>query len=114
MQKKQAVLKRCTRKNYDKLDFKKECFLCAKSVLPEEVRHVSTITINDTIRLIIDLRCHDNWALAVLGRLKSINDLRAADAVYHQSCYVHFNEKLPHTPKSQTWTPIEGKDHGSL
>lgn len=30
----------------------------------------------------------DEWSAEVRGRIKSVNDLHAADAVYHQSCIV--------------------------
>lgn len=51
----------------------------------------------------------DEWAEAILGRLASINDLHAADAVYHQQCSSNFRtgKRVPvkctdateHTPK---------------
>jgi hypothetical protein len=33
---------------------------------------------------------NDDWAVAVRGRIESINDLHAADASYHQTCSVNF------------------------
>ncbi len=35
----------------------------------------------------------DRWSHTVKGRLNSINDLFAADAVYHQLCSVNFRTK---------------------
>jgi hypothetical protein len=32
----------------------------------------------------------DEWALDVRGRLEFVQDLHAADALYHQQCSVHF------------------------
>ena len=32
----------------------------------------------------------DKWAELVLGRIKAVNDLPAADALYHQRCSVNF------------------------
>lgn len=32
----------------------------------------------------------DDWAVSVRGRIKSVNDLHAADALYHQICSVNF------------------------
>ncbi|KAL8604332.1 hypothetical protein ACOMHN_028095 [Nucella lapillus] len=32
----------------------------------------------------------DKWAEAVLARIKSVNDLPAADALYHKQCSVNF------------------------
>src|SRR6218665_3029587 len=40
----------------------------------------------------------DEWALAVQGRMDSVSDLFAADAVYHKTCYKRFVTQLPHTP----------------
>ena len=36
------------------------------------------------------MRKNDSWAIAVKGRLNSINDMRADDAVYHNQCSVNF------------------------
>lgn len=39
----------------------------------------------------------DEWSAEVRGRIESVNDLHAADAVYHQSCSVNFRtKKLSH------------------
>ncbi|CAC5381294.1 unnamed protein product [Mytilus coruscus] len=39
----------------------------------------------------------DEWASEIQGRLQSISDLHAADALYHQACSVNFrtNKKIP-------------------
>ncbi|VDI50402.1 Hypothetical predicted protein [Mytilus galloprovincialis] len=41
----------------------------------------------------------DEWASVNQGRLQSISDLHAADALYHQACSVNFrtNKKIPLT-----------------
>lgn len=40
----------------------------------------------------------DKWAQTVRGRIESVNDLHAADAVYHKQCSVNFRTKkgIPH------------------
>ena len=36
-------------------------------------------------------RGYDDWALTVYGRIESVNELHAADAIYHHVCYSNFN-----------------------
>ena len=40
---------------------------------------------------------NDNWSKAVLGRIASVNDLHAADAIYHKQCNTNFrnNKNIP-------------------
>ena len=54
---------------------------------------------DDNIKEIICRRSFDDWAIAVQGRIQTVADLFAADAVYHLNCYVRFSAKLPHTPQ---------------
>ena len=70
----------------------------------DEIRHVSTIAIDEFVRNAIQIRYHDKWAMEVLGRLEAINDLRAADAVYHVICHARFMNILAHTPKKKKRT----------
>lgn len=44
----------------------------------------------------------DSWGDKVLGRLSSINDLVAEEAVYHKYCYLTFVKPISFpTPKAQ-------------
>ena len=76
------------------------CFLCGETCIGcKDFRKVlSGTTFDEKIRQLIKERCFDEWAVAVQGRMQSVNDLFAADAVYHLTCYVRFSTKLPHTP----------------
>ena len=108
-----------TRKVAGTFDFQSDYFLCTKSVANSKsdgVRHVKTSTLYDSIHNAIDSRSlQDDWALAVFGRLQSISDLHAADALYHQSCYIRFVENLPHTPKKvKRGRPINDTSMGAF
>jgi len=69
---------RCTRKSSVKHALATTCFFCGQSVAASkahEIRHVSAMTIDESVRHAIHLRSHAEWALEVLGRLEAINDL---------------------------------------
>ena len=53
--------------------------------------------IDQSIREAILYRSYDDWALTIFGRLESVNELHAEDAVYHKSCYSNFKtgKQLP-------------------
>ena len=58
---------------------------------------VRTRDFQTEIQKLCDTR-RDKWSERVKGRFNSINDLFAADAVYHQVCSVNFrtNKSIPH------------------
>ncbi|KAL8591937.1 hypothetical protein ACOMHN_039990 [Nucella lapillus] len=55
----------------------------------------------------------DKWAEAVLARIKSVNDLPAADALYHKQCSVNFRTTrgIPqaYQPSSETAKATKGR-----
>lgn len=50
---------------------------------------VRTNNLQTTILKVCQER-NDDWAVAVRGRIETINDIHAADAIYHQTCSVNF------------------------
>ena len=52
----------------------------------------------------------DVWGNKVQGRINSVNDLHAADAIYHQTCNVNFRTKkqIPILYSSEE-TPVKRK-----
>jgi hypothetical protein len=89
-----------TRSRSGVFNFREMCFLCAESCCEgKNVRKVlSGSEFDANIRQKICDRGYDNWAISVQGRLDSVSDLFAADAMYHISCYARFYKNLPHTP----------------
>ena len=80
-----------------KFDIKSDCIFCCtpdpyKGRKKEFVLvPSSTIKITQSIKEICEtMRKNDSWAIAVMGRMNSINDMRADDAVYHNQCSVNF------------------------
>lgn len=61
-----------------------------------EAFSVTTIETKDTILRICSER-NDEWSETIRARLMNVHDLRAADAIYHQTCNVNFrtNRQLP-------------------
>ncbi|CAG2196688.1 unnamed protein product [Mytilus edulis] len=59
------------------------------SKLARKEETVRTDDFESRIQDACDLR-NDDWAAEVRGRLESVSDLHAADAVYHQACSVNF------------------------
>ena len=60
---------------------------------------------------IIEKNCeerNDSWNREVKGRLGMINDLHAADGVYHQTCSVNFRTRKKHP---YTFSPIPAKQN---
>ncbi|CAC5372532.1 unnamed protein product [Mytilus coruscus] len=77
-------------------DFKKHCLFCgqlADAVIgrkrKSDVYPVRTSEFQCKIEDICKQR-EDEWALEVRGRLEFVQDLHAADALYHQTCSVNF------------------------
>ena len=60
------------------------------------ISEVSTLAIQDSLLQACSER-NDDWSHLVRGRIESVNDLRAADAVYHRTCYTNFvtNREVP-------------------
>lgn len=95
--------KRASRSSAVGLSFKDMCFLCGSNILgSKDVRKVmSGLEFDYKIKQVIQDRCFDDWALAVQGRMSSVSDLFAADAMYHKGCYTRFVTRLPHTPSKK-------------
>jgi len=53
------------------------------------VHSVETLTVQNRIREVCSMR-EDTLGAEVFGRLSSINDLIAEEAVYHKDCYINF------------------------
>ena len=79
--------------------FNDHCFLCG-SLVNRLVSHkpgfdfalVLTADFEQSIKQYCEER-RDDWALEVLGRISSVSDLRAADAIYHKQCSSNFRTK---------------------
>lgn len=105
----EQLVRKSTRSSTGRCIYSEMCFLCGLRCQDcDDFRKVmSGSDFDDRIRKIAHERGLDDWAVTVLGRLDGIVDLFAADAVYHQRCYVRFIEKLPHTPhKRKRGRPI--------
>lgn len=98
------------RSSLPKFNFKENCFLCSEPVKQSTktpvgnrrvVYSVRTLTIKHTC-LEAGLARDDDWGKAVVGRLASISDLVAEEAVYHNDCYLKFVKKLYKQPTSST------------
>lgn len=76
-------------------DFKVKCLFCTKTAKLNakkrgyDVFPVRSFEFQETINIICYER-NDAWSCDVLSRLTIALDLPAAEAVYHQSCYVNF------------------------
>ncbi|CAG2220527.1 unnamed protein product [Mytilus edulis] len=78
-------------------DFKHHCLFCGNEATDSKkkdknVFQVRTDDFDSRIQDACDLR-NDDWAAEVRGRLESVSDLHAADAVYHQACSANFRTK---------------------
>ena len=62
------------------------------------MRKVTTFEIQQTVEHACVARGHDDWAMAVLGRIQICRDLVAADAMYRLTCYTRFCYALTRTP----------------
>ena len=74
-------------------NFHKDCFFCGCTITEREKQskkmcYVSCKNreVDKAIEISISDRNKDEWAMEVLGRLASINDLGAEDAMYHTQC----------------------------
>lgn len=85
-------------------NYKEHCLFCGKpdtynhrrAIKGHRLKQVRTGEFQTEIERLCDTR-RDKWSERVKGRLNSINDLFAADAVYHQVCSVSFrtNKSIP-------------------
>ena len=83
--------------------FKDHCMFCETPVKADgkkrgiSVYPVRTKDFQSSITKICKER-RDSWGLAVLGRIEFVQDLHAADAVYHQECSANFRtgKQIPH------------------
>ena len=88
----------CSTRSQNTFDFHEKCFLCGNSVTTKEGKTKGCVTnvackfkeIDKKVEAQIALRGDDPWAIAVNGRMQSINDLRAEDSIYHNNCYSNF------------------------
>ena len=51
------------------------------------MRKVTTFEIQQTVEHACVARGHDDWAMAVLGRIQMCCDLVAANSIYHLTCH---------------------------
>ena len=95
-----STARRLTRSITGGFCFENMCFLCGKATSDsKDVRKVlSGEGFDKKMKDVIHERNYDTWALQVKGRMESVSDLFAADAVYHRYCHSRFSSKLPHTP----------------
>ncbi|KAK3097968.1 hypothetical protein FSP39_014885 [Pinctada imbricata] len=82
----------------DVFSFPDHCLFCgcqAKNNNLKRGNDVFPVRTHDFQASIIDicLERQDEWSDTVYGRIQSVNDLHAADAIYHQTCSVNFRTK---------------------
>ena len=74
--------------------FATHCVLCGQVAKKDKKRSadIHIVRSMDFQNNIMDIckERNDSWALDILGRIESVNDLHAADAIYHQSCSINF------------------------
>ena len=85
-------------------NFGRCCLFCAKESdlnfhSGPKVHPVQTLHFQTTISKLC-LQRGDEWADIVKGRLEIVSDLPAADAVYHQTCSVYFENRKRLPPNS--------------
>ena len=96
-----------TRSSTGGFDFRKNCFICGVAVTVREMKNGQICNvqckdreIDKAIFQICEERNDDEWALEVRGRISSVNDLRAEDAIYHKDCNTKFRLLRPRSGKS--------------
>lgn len=91
----QAPKPRCELRSELHFNFQEHCLFCgqsAKTGRKQRELGVFPVRTEDFQKSILQV-CHsrnDEWSATVLGRIASVNDLHAADAVYHQQCSSNF------------------------
>ena len=82
----------------ESFNFRENCLFCINPIDQGTgmISEVSTLAIQDSLLQACSER-NDDWSHPVRGRIESVNDLRAADAVYHRTCYTNFvtNREVP-------------------
>ncbi len=83
-----------TRATSSSFNFDEDCYYCSEHVSEREKKNgqtcfVSTKIITSTVLKECDKR-NDAWATEVRRRMNQVNDLRAADAIYHKQCDINF------------------------
>ena len=87
---------RHTRSSSTSFDFQKNCFLCAFPVTARENQNKAASCVESRFpeiekKILVCNRGYDDWVLTVYGRIESVNEMHAADAIYHHVCYSNFN-----------------------
>ena len=89
-----------TKSSIGRFDFRKNCFLCGQTITEKEKRDKKTSyvlcrnrDVDNAMRKSLVERGYDDWALAVLCRIESVNELRAEDDVYHKTCNSNFRTR---------------------
>ena len=102
-----------------RFDISTDCLFCGLSATGTQKKG-NTIYQVRTIGFQSQIQVHcvkrgpgDKWAEAVLGRIRAVNDLPAADAVYHNQCSVNFrtNRGIPkaYRPSSEAESSAVGR-----
>ena len=79
-----------------RFDFTTQCLFCGQVAKHSKrknysVYHVRSLTFQEQIeQCCIQCGADDKWAESVLGRIKGVHDLPAAEALYHQQCSANF------------------------
>ena len=78
----------------ESFDFQSMCLFCVNKIefKGSNTSSVSTLDTGDTLLEACRKR-NDEWGHLVRGRIESVNDLPAADAIYHRTCYMNFTTK---------------------
>ncbi len=105
------------RSEKERFEFKVHCLFCGLPAIKDgkrknsDVWPVKSLGFQETVRKQCVARNHDEWAQIVSGRLACVNDLRAADAVYHEKCSIkfRFGQQMPGLAHEQTHTTKKGK-----
>lgn len=100
-------------RSHSSFDFRDHCLFCGFPAKINERKRgndafsVRTFEFQKTIGKICEER-NDSWSREVKGRLGVINDLHAADALYHQTCSVNFRTRK-NIPSTFSPTPAKQK-----
>ena len=105
-----------TRSSTGGFDFRKNCFLCGLSVTEREHNYGSICKvlckekeIDKAMLQVCKNRRDDAWAVEVKGRISSVNDLRAEDAMYHRDCNTLFRMMRPPVNSDETGSRKRGR-----
>ena len=81
----------------DTFDFRSNCLFCVRIDFDgdERVGNTSAVSTLDTEHKLLQActERNDEWGHLVRGRIESVNDLPAADAIYHRTCFTNFVTK---------------------